>query len=205
MPKLNKAKITADVFMGAKRTGSVSGVVQMTTDDSGPMEAPTLVTPKPLPEGTICVSGGKAKMVAFKACGNEVAMEQIKLFVKQEMLKPRKVVIDEAVQGDFNGDGKVDYLIAFNSGATGDDRRMSDFDCAFVVSNGKRTRFYYESKFGEMRGPIRSKFIGAGDFLGNGKVAWLIWSQDSWGTSVSMVTLSKAGKPTVVETTGFGD
>jgi hypothetical protein len=141
-PKLDKAKVTADVFVGGKKTGSVSGVVKMTTDESTQYEAPTLVVPNPLPENSLCVSGGKAKMMVLKPLDKARALAEVKMFVKQEMLKPRKIELDEAVQGDFNGDGKV---------------------------------------------------------------AWLVWSQDSWGTSVSMVTLSKAGKPTVVETTGFGD
>jgi hypothetical protein len=169
--------------------------------DAGP-PAPTL-TLKGMPmidQGTLLVSGGKAKFAALRRIGknNPAYLAAARSYAASKGKGKLPVRIEDGMQVDLNRDGKLDVVLAVTSGSTLANRKKADYAAilirTLVGGKVKTIEFAYETNFGEMRGPFRSRVVGAGDFDGDGTTEFVVTSHDPWGNQVWLLQLTKDGR-----------
>jgi hypothetical protein len=162
-------------------------------------------------ESDVYVSGGKFKLSSFKKLNvaSPELMKYAREYVGMRRGSQKKVLVEHAVSGDFNGDGKTELFVSVTSGSTSATRKRSDFNGAFLRSsvngNVKTFNLIWETNFGEQRGPFSTAFLTAGDFDGNGSIEFMISTTDSWGTLVQLFGLPKSGQPKLLCKYGFGE
>lgn len=162
-------------------------------------------------EEQLYIAGGKMKSVKFQKLktNDPLILKMAVAYAKAKQKSTKKIVIQDAISGDFNRDGETDYFIAAGTGSTSETRTYSDFSFAFsstsVGGKTKTSGLLWKDKFGEMQGPFRTAFLGVADFDGNGVNEVVMTTKDSWGIEALLLQMSKKGTTKQICYCGFGE
>lgn len=170
------------------------------------------VETNPEPEANaLYVSGGKATALSAKhlSTTDPAFLKIASEYAARKGSKAKKIVIHDVTEADLNGDGQKDIVLSFASAYDGDRPGKGYFSAVIVRSQVKgkmqTSQLLWETHVGQMRGPWKSFFVGAGDFDGDKKTEFVVKTQDSWLQISRLVQLGKSGVAKTLCTTYFGD
>lgn len=151
------------------------------------------------------VSGGKQTFAESKpiAANDAAALKVAKEYLATKGKGGMKVMIEDGIEADLDGDGKPDQVMAITSGAQADNKKSGDYCAVIVRTQDKTFELVFETNYGEMRGPFSGKVVAAGDFDGDGTMEFVVASEDPWGDLVEIYQLNK-GTPGVTKVYAIG-
>lgn len=197
-------------FATSSRNGVGRPVKAALAYSDGPL-GPSLDLEKISEPDTIYVSGGRTRWTKVQRVGvhNPVYLRIVQEYAATKGKATLHVRLAEGIRADLNGDGKLEVVLAFGSSADAQRPTKQDF-AALVVRvpvgrDVKLKEIAYETNFGYMRGPFTCRFIGAGDFDGDGTTEFLVEIRDPWGEEIRLLQLTKEGKLKTLSSAAQGE